>query len=86
MVSDCHLPYFSSFQFTTKWGKPNLLSKQLPGTALFLSACLQLPHIARSEQDMLSFSPPERVPTPMCALSLSLGEWWWLTPCSGDKF
>ena len=30
--------------------------------------------------------PPERVPTPKCALSLSLGEWWCLTPCSGDKF
>ena len=30
--------------------------------------------------------PPERVPTPLCALSLRLGEWWWLTPCSGDKF
>ena len=30
--------------------------------------------------------PPECVPTPVCALSLSLGEWCWLTPCSGDKF
>ena len=86
MASGCHRPYSSSSQFSTKGGKPNLLSKQSPGTALFLSARLWLPHITRSEQDTLSLFPPERVPTPMCALSLSLGEWWWLTPCSGDKF
>lgn len=34
----------------------------------------------------LQDSVHERVPTPVCALSLSLGAWWWLTPCSGDKF
>ena len=57
VVSDCHLTYFSSFQFSTKWGKPNLSSKQSPGKALFLQACLMLPHITHSEQDTLSLFP-----------------------------
>ena len=43
-------------------GKPNLLSKQSPGTALFLSDCLRLPYITRSEQDMLSLFPTRMCP------------------------
>ena len=62
VVSDCHLTYFSSFQFSTKWGKPNLSSKQSPGTALFLPACLRLPHITHSEQDTLYLFPTRARP------------------------